>query len=398
VRPKKAGTLKNHQKSSKMENPIVTRGIYIHIPFCRSKCNYCHFVSLSMQRSDADRYKRAVAREIEIFTVAHRPVEEVDSIYFGGGTPSLLPAAHIAGLLSSCRTWFAVAEDCEISLEANPGTLPAGKVKLRKSGVNRISLGAQTFDNRELASIGRRHTSDEILESLRLLREHGFIEVNLDLMLGLPLQTAESWRRNLEIVAGLDVPHISVYMLDVDDPCPLRSLVENGSVRLPEEDLVSDLYLETIDRLSSCGYAQYEISNFAQPGHSCRHNLKYWTRAPVQGFGLASHSFDGHSRQANFSQMDAYLASVEAGRLPVSRREPLTEAQALEETFFLGLRLNGGLGWDRLKAVYGGHSLQKYEKSLRELCDKGLVEWKDSTVRLTPLGMLLSNEVFQLFV
>jgi oxygen-independent coproporphyrinogen-3 oxidase len=382
-----------------MDNPAVPYGIYLHIPFCRSRCNYCHFVSLPAVRSAAARYKKAVRREIEIFSAERSAGERVDSIYFGGGTPSLLPADYVHSLLSACRRRFAVSEDCEISLEANPGTLPAGKLKgFRKSGVNRISLGAQTFDDRELTSIGRRHNAGEVLESVRLLREHGFVELNLDLMLGLPFQTAGSWRRNLEIAAGLDIPHLSVYMLDLDDPCPLRSSVESGSVCLPEEELVSELYLETIDLLASCGYEQYEISNFARPGHSCRHNLKYWTRAPVLGFGLASHSFDGRSRQADFSQMDAYLASLEAGRLPVSWCEELTDSQALEETLFLGLRLSCGLDWDRLQAVYGGHSLQKYEKSLQELRDRELVEWDGRLLKLTRQGMLFSNEVFQLFV
>jgi len=350
-----------------------------------------------MERPAADRYTKAVIREMELFsgTLAGK----VDSIYFGGGTPSLLPAGHITDLLSACRACFPVAEDCEISLEANPGTLPAGKLKiLSEHGVNRISLGAQTFDNRELRSIGRRHTAGSILDSLRRLREYGFTNVNLDLMLGLPHQTAESWRRNLETIAGLDAAHISVYMLDLDDECPLRNLVKNGSVRLPEEDLVSDLYLETIDCLAAGGYGQYEISNFARPGHSCRHNLKYWTREPVQGFGLGSHSFDGGCRQANHSRMNAYLREVEAGRLPVSWREPVAEAQALGETLFLGLRLNRGVDWKSLKSIYGGQALQKHEESLRELSIDGLVEWTDSRVRLTRLGMLLSNEVFQHFV
>jgi oxygen-independent coproporphyrinogen-3 oxidase len=236
------------------------------------------------------------------------------------------------------------------------------------------------------------------MESVRLLQRHGFVNVNLDLMLGLPLQTAESWRKNLEKVADLPLTHISAYMLDLDDRCPLQESVEKGSVLLPEEDLVSDLYLETIDYLSSCGYHQYEISNFSRPGYSCRHNLRYWTRAPVQGFGLGSHSFDGRSRHANFPQMEEYLQAIDNGRLPIKWRQPVTEGQAIEETLFLGLRLNQGVDWNQLRNMSGSHLLKKYEDSLRDLCDKGLVEWDGSIVRLSRLGMLLSNEVFQLFV
>ena len=377
---------------------IVTLGIYIHIPFCESKCSYCHFVSMPLQEFDVCRYIKAVLREMELFCASRTKREEADSIYFGGGTPSLLPADFIGEILESCRRLFAVADDCEISLEANPGTLSAAKAEsYRRSGVNRVSVGAQSFDAGELASIGRRHTPAMIAGSVDCLRENGFRAINLDLMLGLPLQTAASWRQTLAL-DGLAVSHLSVYMLDLDDVCPLQSMVQSGAVRLPEEDLVSDLYLETLDFLASQGYAQYEISNFAHPGYECRHNLKYWMREPVQGFGLASHSFDGKTRLANFSQMDEYLRAIEAGRAPVSWRRPVTEEQALEETLFLGLRLNRGVDWGRLIDLAGRQRMKKYEGPLEELSGRGWVEWNGSTVRLTPAGMLLSNEIFQLFV
>ncbi len=371
-------------------------GIYFHIPFCESKCSYCHFVSLPLQGTD--RYLKAVLREMEIFCASCAVREEVDSIYFGGGTPSLLPADCIGEIIASCRRLFPVADDCEISLEANPGTLSDVKAEsYRRSGVNRVSVGAQSFDGGELASIGRRHTPAMIADSVDCLRGNGLSAINLDLMLGLPLQTAPSWRRTLAM-DELAVPHVSVYMLDLDDACPLQSMVQSGAVRLPEEDLVSDLYLETLDFLASRGYEQYEISNFARPGRQCRHNLKYWTREPVQGFGLASHSFDGKTRLANLSQMDEYLRAVEAGRAPVSWRRPVTEEQAVEETLFLGLRLNRGVDWGRLKNIAGRRSMGKYEGPLQELSGRGWVEWHGSTVRLTPAGMLMSNEIFQLFV
>jgi oxygen-independent coproporphyrinogen-3 oxidase len=325
--------------------------------------------------------------------------ETVDSIYFGGGTPSLVPAEHIAGILDYCRRRFRVSEDCEVSLEANPGTISAEKAAVfRGAGVNRISMGAQSFVDKELSLVGRLHTTDMILESLDLLDESGFVNINLDLMLGLPLQTAESWRGNLQAIARSSVPHVSIYMLDLDDACPLASLVANGSIGVPEEDLVSDLYLETIESLSSCGYLQYEISNFARPGYACRHNLKYWMREPVQGLGLGSHSFDRHCRYANYSCIGDYFQAVEAGNSPVQWREPVTAVQALGETLFLGLRLTRGVDWDRLRSGSHGSDLTKYEDALQELRIKGLIERRDSVVRLTAPGMLLSNEIFQLFV
>jgi oxygen-independent coproporphyrinogen-3 oxidase len=325
--------------------------------------------------------------------------EQVNSIYFGGGTPSLLPAERIADILRECERRFTVADDCEVSLEANPGTTDSEKTAvLRKAGVNRISLGAQSFVDQELISIGRIHNSDMILESLSQMRANGFVNLNIDLLLGLPNQTGKSWRRSLQSLARISVPHVSVYMLDLDEPCALASLVAEGAIDIPGEDLISDLYLETIEFLSSCGYVQYEISNFALPGFSCRHNLKYWTREPVYGLGLGSHSFDGRSRYANCRRMDDYFRFLEAGDSPVSWRHGITPEQALEETLFLGLRLTKGIDWEQLRSTHTGDKLDAYEESLKELSDKGFVEWENSVVRLSTEGMLLSNEIFQLFV
>ncbi len=353
---------------------------------------------MPFHRSTVKQYREALLNEMQLFPDS-RSAEEVDSIYFGGGTPSLAPVGHVEGVLNKCRHKFRVYENCEVSLEGNPGTISSEKAAaFRRAGINRISLGAQSFEDRELSSIGRQHTAVTIFESLNHLRAHGFVNINLDLMLGLPQQTAKSWRRNLEAVARVSVPHISVYMLDLDDHCPLYTLIAHGSLQVPEEDLISDLYLETIDFLSSFGYLQYEISNFALSGFACRHNLKYWKREPVQGFGLGSHSFDGRSRQASCSAIGDYFQAIDSGRSPVAWREQLTDKQALEETLFLGLRLTEGVDWTQLRRGLYASFLPKHEDSLRELCSRGLVEWTDGRVRLTPPGMLVSNEIFQLFI
>ncbi len=336
---------------------------------------------------------------MEIFSSAQTGIEEVVSIYFGGGTPSLLPAHHIAELLDACRRCFLVSEDCEISMEANPGTLSAEKAAMfRQSRVNRISMGAQSFADLELTAIGRLHNAKMIKESLGQLQDAGFININLDLLLGLPYQTAESWRMSLENTADLGVPHVSVYMLELDESCPLQSFINDGRLRTPEEDLIADLYLETIQYLSSRGLHQYEISNFARPAYSCLHNLRYWTRDPVIGFGLGSHSFDGRVRYANYSTLDEYFQAIAKGDLPVEWRQSIEDDQALEEELFLGLRLNRGVNWRKLQKLDAGDRLVKLEKSLCELSHRGLIDWTNSVVRLTPSGMLLSNEIFQLFV
>jgi oxygen-independent coproporphyrinogen III oxidase len=375
---------------------IVSLGIYIHIPFCQAKCSYCHFISTPFKVELANQYKDALLSEI-----ASHPAtsEEVNSIYIGGGTPSIVPADHIAEILDECNRRFHIAEDCEVSMETNPGTLSADKTEVyRKAGINRISIGAQSFLDTELISVGRLHHSEMISESMGYLRDSGFTNINLDLMLGLPAQTADSWKRSLNETAGLAVPHVSVYMLDLDEQCLLHSKVANGAVVLPDEDLISDLYLATIRFFSSRDYMHYEISNFAKPGFACRHNLKYWKREAYHGFGVGSHSFDLHSRYANCSQILDYISAVETGAGSISWREPVTSEQALQETLFLGLRLTEGVDFNLLRSANYGDYLKKYENSLNDLYAQGLIERTDSIVRLTDSGMLLSNEIFQKFV
>ena len=369
------------------------------MPFCRSRCSYCHFISLPYEPAIASRYDHAILREIESSPETTADCGEVDSIYFGGGTPSILVAKHILGILQACRGKFRVQDNCEISLEANPGTISKTKIAAyRRGGIRRISMGAQTFSDRELSAIGRAHSSAMVFDSLRRLREGGFENINLDLMLGLPFQTRASWKQNLETIASFGIPHVSVYMLDLDDPCPLQTKVAEGAVLLPEDDLVSDLYLETIEFLTSCGYQQYEISNFARPGYACRHNLKYWKRDPVYGFGLGSHSFDGNTRWANAFQIDDYLAAVEAGKDPRTWQEFMDADHALQETLFLGLRLAEGVDWTGLQNSYGAEKLSTYESALQDWIQQGLAQKTGDVVRLTASGMLISNEVFQQFV
>ena len=374
-------------------------GIYIHVPFCRAKCDYCSFVSVPIEEAMADRYRRAIVRELESFRGEKDAEHQVDSIYFGGGTPSLLPAAHIEEILEVCRRRFVVLPECEISLEANPGTLEQEKLALYRSiGVNRISLGAQSFSDRELAEIGRIHTAEQILESVNLLRAYGFQDVSLDLILGLPGQSESQWRTNLNMAAELNPTHISVYMLEADRKTPLYKRVANGLVRLPDDDDVADYYLQTINFLGGRGYTQYEISNFALPGCECQHNLKYCRREPVLAFGVAAHSFDGRSRYANVASLSSYLHCIESGRTAEEWREPLTSSQCLAEKMFLGLRLNQGLNWPEIRHAHETDGIADCESSLSDMLAFGLLTWEGSVVKLTRRGMLLSNEVFQRFV
>ncbi len=324
---------------------------------------------------------------------------EVDTIYFGGGTPSLIPESGIVNILAALRSGYRVAGGCEISLEANPGTLSEEKMAAyRNCGVNRISIGAQSFVDAELAAIGRLHTPSMIHEAVHGLKRNGFQNLSLDLMLGLPFQTRGSWKHTLNTLAQLDIPHISIYMLDLDDKCPLSELVANGSIAVPDEDFLADMYLETIDFLAAHGYQQYEISNFARPGYVCRHNRKYWKREPVIGFGLASHSFDGKIRYANSSKMNDYLAAVENNQSPVDFRETVGPVQALQEILFLGLRMNEGIDWDSLSVNFEKEKVMEYSGYFRELSARDLLRFENGRIRLTSSGMLLSNEITQYFV
>jgi oxygen-independent coproporphyrinogen-3 oxidase len=376
----------------------VSLGIYIHIPFCQAKCDYCHFISVPIEMELVRRYTKAVISELKTFA-SSMAVDDVNSIYFGGGTPSLIPEDFIGDILESCRQRFTLSADCEVSLEGNPGTISAAKgAAFHQAGITRLSIGAQSFEDQELIAVGRLHSAAMISESLTQLRHSGFENINLDLMLGLPQQTKESWRRNLTVIAHLAIPHISVYMLDLEGATRLLSKIMEGSVVLPDEDCICDLYLETLQFLTVRGYAQYEISNFSQPGYFCRHNLKYWKREPVLGFGAGSHSFDGQYRYANSGNIEEYCRLVELGTGPMVWRESLTAKQALQESLFLGLRLTEGVDWNCLQDLNSGELLKSYENSLEEFCSKGLIERKGSNFRLTIQGMLLSNEVFQTFV
>jgi oxygen-independent coproporphyrinogen-3 oxidase len=382
--------------------PETYAGCYFHIPFCARKCGYCHFLSFPFDEKTGERYANAVLMELRLFAARQESMPPVDSIYFGGGTPGLVPAEHITGILDECRRVFPVAADSEITLETNPGTVsPEKAAAYRAAGINRVSLGVQSFSDAELRAVGRIHSAAQIADSLVVLSGAGFDNISLDLMLGLPGQTAESWRATLRDAVSFPVRHISVYMLELEDQSPLMEQAAVGKLFLPGEDLVADLYMETIDFLGSHGLDQYEISNFARAESASRHNLKYWRRTPVYGFGLGSHSFDGRFRYANVSEIEDYCRRVESGISPAAWRSKVTEKQALEETFFLGLRLTDGVdlrsGADGFKGASAGF-LAEREKAMEEFHAQGLIDIGGARMRLTKKGMLLSNEVLEWFV
>jgi len=387
----------------------MSLGLYISVPFCPTKCTYCNFASGVFSREIFERYVARVSTEIERSRQTARQMgglleRRVDSIYFGGGTPTVLDVAQLESVFVTIRQNFEVARDAEVTVECAPATLSDPMLKaFAGCGVNRVSLGVQSFIDQESAVVGRLHNRSVILDDVARLRSGGISNVNIDLIAGLPHQTRESWEASLHELIALDLPHSSIYMLEVDEDSRLgRELVAGGrryhAHFVPGEDLTAELYEIACERLDAAGIRQYEISNFARDGFESRHNLKYWTRQPYFGFGLDAHSMlysqDG-ARAVRFSNPDSlekYLAGVPPACTPVSAQG------SIEEAFFLGLRLNRGLDLERMARELGEEPVAAYSEKVSELTDAGLLANERGLVRLTARGRLLSNEVFEQFL
>jgi len=349
----------------------------------------------------AERYVRALCSEIETWREVDRPFG-VDTIYLGGGTPSLLTPAQIEHILNAVRTRFEIVDGAEITLEINPGDGGSSAAsrqqtfgELRSLGVNRASFGAQTFDDRELKQLGRTHDSADISATFHQLREAGFQIINFDLIAGLPGQTHSGWQRNLDQALKLRPEHLSLYLLDVHEGTPLADQIERGMRPKPDEDLAAEIYATMIDEVCAAGYEHYEISNFCLPGFESRHNTKYWDGAPYYGFGCSAHSYDGARRRwANERDAMKYVKTIESVRSPVVDRTDLGEEDSRSESIFLGLRLMRGVDLERYRSRFGRDLREENNGELTRLIDAGLIEIDDDLLRLTKRGALLSNEVF----
>ena len=376
-------------------------GVYIHVPFCRARCSYCDFATGTYEGALAGRYVGALVAEVERFGAARAARERVDTVYFGGGTPSLLTPAQVARVLDAVARVFDVAADSEVTLEMNPGTVTPGAAReLRRLGVNRASFGVQTFDDRELRRLGRTHTAEDARRTLSTLRDAGFDNLSFDLIAGLPEQTVDAWSRNLEEALRLRPEHLSLYLLEVHEGTPLAEHIRRGMWRAPDADTAAEMYELMSARTREAGYEQYEISNFCLPGREARHNTKYWTGAPYFGFGCSAHSFDGaRTRWSNERDTKSYVEIVEAGGSPVVERVELDEREAGAEALFLGLRLlDRGVDLSEHRARFRIDARAEFAEDFRRFTEAGLVEFEGERVRLTRAGALLSNEVFAAFV
>src|SRR5580704_2058848 len=385
-------------------------GIYISVPFCRTKCSYCNFASDVFSRAVFERYVDRVCADIGkapqfAAEMGGQFERAVDSIYLGGGTPTVLEAGQLERIFDSVRTQFEVQPAAEVTVECAPGTLtPVIVESLMRCGVNRVSLGVQSFVDQEAAAVGRLHKRATVLDDIARLRTAGIANINIDLISGLPHQTAESWEFTLAEAVATGVGHVSVYMLEVDEDSRLgRELLAGGTHYhahfVPDEEAVTDFYMEACERLASAGIAQYEISNFAHEGFESRHNLKYWTRQPYLGFGVDAHSMMRSNtpdfaavRFARADSLEQYMSGMGMQRTPVSRRA------ALEESLFLGLRLTRGISVSELAARFGAEPIEAASAAIAEFVEDGLMQQRGDFVCLTARGRLLSNEVFERFI
>jgi oxygen-independent coproporphyrinogen III oxidase len=361
-------------------------GIYISWPFCAQKCTYCNFASGVFPRELEARYMSALRNEI----AAHDWQSPPDTLYIGGGTPSGMEPSDITKLLHSfpANSWR------EATLEAAPGSFTADRVQAwRETGINRVSLGVQSFIKSELARTGRKHDAETVTHDVAMLRAHGIENINIDLIAGLPGQTQTSWNESLESAIALDVQHISVYMLEVDDDSRLGAEIILGGKRygatdVPSDDQIADFYETAVTLLKTHGIHRYEISNFARPGAESLHNLKYWKRAPYFGFGADAHSFDGLIRWQNVESAQDYVTLSERGE---STRCGETSPDPIEEKFFVGLRLTEGVHADE-------QDWQRFGPAFAQFLADGVLERSAENLRLTPRGVMLSNEIFEHFI
>lgn len=383
-------------------------GIYIHIPFCRAKCAYCDFNSFAGLEHLYSAYSEALCLEVER-RASQWTHNLFDTLFVGGGTPTVLPASAVEAVLSACQRYLTLFDGAEISIEANPGTVDLGLLRaLRRLGFNRLSLGVQSLDDGELALLGRIHRRAETLAAYEWAREAGFENISIDLMLGLPGQRLSRWRQTLEEAIALGPEHLSLYILSLEKGTPLHTHVSSGALPTPDEDEAAAMYELAEELLAQAEYGHYEISNWARlspsdaisgiPTLASRHNLKYWRHEPYLGLGAGAHSYDGVTRFANMGDPAAYIGQLRQGETPLAEIETLNGAQHMGEAMMLSLRLVSGIEHRIFEERFGLRLEQVYAQQIDALTHEGLLEADLQGVRLTARGRLLGNRVFAAFL
>ncbi len=368
-------------------------GIYIHIPFCIKKCDYCDFVSVKINDGLIEEYINDLIKEIEIYSKLISKYV-IDSIFIGGGTPSSIDSKFIGEIFEKLYSSFNIDSKAEITIEVNPGTINKKKLEAYKDfGINRISLGAQSLNDKILQNIGRIHNEQDILNTIKLIKLEGFDNINSDLMIGLPEQTLHDVISSLEKIVELNLTHISLYSLIIEEGTKLYKLEQNGKLNLPNEDEERLMYHEAKRLLEKNGYRQYEISNFSKPDFECKHNLKYWTLKPYVGIGLNSHSNIWDYRYWNYSNFKEYHNYLMKGKLPIENKEYINTISKITEFMILGIRLNSGINREEFKRVFGTDMDYYYKDAIQKNINNGLIFDDGKNIKLTSKGLDLSNIV-----
>lgn len=370
-------------------------GLYLHIPFCAAICNYCNFNRGLFDAAVKDRYVAALLAEI----ARAADGAPADTVYFGGGTPSLLEPAEIGALIDACARGWALAADAEITLEANPETVTRERLAgFRAAGVNRLSLGVQSFRDEELTRLSRLHSASRAVEAVGAARAAGFDNISLDLMMWLPQQSVADWRQSVDALIALAPEHASLYLLEIYPNAPLRDAMARGRWSVAPDDAAADMYLSGLDRMDSAGYVQYEISNVARPGRRSRHNMKYWTDGEWAGLGCGAHSTRAGVRWHNVASTEEYISAVAGGRSTAVDRRVLSSEERLEDALFTGLRLSDGIDTEAVKTRYGADVWARHGGELQPFVDQGVLLHDGGTLRLTRAGMLIAHEVMTVFI
>ncbi|GAA3403585.1 radical SAM family heme chaperone HemW [Paenibacillus hodogayensis] len=374
------------------------KAVYIHIPFCTNKCHYCDFNSYVVQGQPVMDYLRALEREMEL-TVERMPAERIESIFIGGGTPTVLTPEQMRYFLGTVQTYFADRlADCEITMEANPGTTDPDKLAaMREGGINRISFGVQSFDDKLLAGIGRIHSTDDVYRSIENARRAGFGNLSIDLMLGLPNQTVEAMNATLDAALGLGLEHMSAYSLKIEENTLFHTLYHKNKLPLPDEDDELEMYLTVMRRMKEAGYIQYEISNFAKPGKESRHNKAYWRNLAYYGLGAGAHGYANGERHFNIKGVQAYIDACRNG-LPVKETHRVSRREAMEDFMMVGLRLLSGVRKEAFRNQFGVSIEEPFGDKLDRLLGLNMLIADDVGYRLSEQGLLFGNDVFGTFL
>lgn len=371
---------------------------YIHIPFCEHICYYCDFNKVFLEGQPVDEYIQCLLTEIRLMKEQF-PSKDTETIYIGGGTPTSLSAKQLSVLLEGVRELLPFNVENEFTLEANPGDLTQEKLHVMKEyGVNRLSMGVQTFDNQLLKKIGRKHTAEDVYTTMKFLEKENFSNVSIDLIYALPGQTLEGFRETLKRAIELDLPHYSLYSLILENKTMFMNWVRQGRLQLPDQEVEAQMFEETITMMEKAGRHHYEVSNFALKGQESQHNIVYWNNDHYYGFGAGASGYLGHTRYRNHGPIQHYLKPLRENQRPIAETEILTLNNQMEEELFLGLRKKNGVSKQRFKEKFGLSLNQVYKETIPELVQKGLLVEKKDRIHLSKQGLFVGNDVFEAFL